>query len=220
MDIELFLDSIAKQNENGYQILLNNLKSFTDPKNYIAPALAFSNLSQYYMNLPLSDKELHDSKLIANINTWTHLEIARAYFLIKIADKFKQEYVDIIDQLFDTAGLSELIALYKILPLLPEPEKFLSRATEGLRSNMNSVFNAIALNNVYPMKYFDQATWNQMILKVFFIEGNINEVVGLKERANNALAGMLTDFANERKAAKRSVNTELWQLTQLCQDKK
>lgn len=219
MDIALFLDSIAKQNQNGYQTLVNNLKTFTDPKNYIASGLAFSNLSQHYINSPLSDHELGNSKLIANINTWTYLEVARAYFLIKIADKFKIEYVNIINQLFDIAELSELIALYKILPLLPKPEKFLSRATEGVRSNMNSVFNAIVLNNVYPIKYFDQATWNQMILKVFFIEGNVNQVIGLKERANNTLAGMLTDFANERKAAKRSVNLQLLQLAQLCQNK-
>lgn len=218
MDISLFLDSVAKQNQNGYQTLLKNIKAFTDSKNYIAPSLGFSNLSQYYANLPLSDNELHDSKLI--ISTWTYLEVARAYFLIKIADKFKQEYVDIIDQLFDTAGLSELIALYKILPLLPEPEKFLSRATEGVRTNMTSVFYAIALNNVYPMKYFDQATWNQMILKVFFIEGSINQVIGLKERTNNTLAGMLIDFANERKVAKRQVTPELWQVVELCQDDK
>jgi len=58
-----------------------------------------------------------------------------------------------------------------------------------------------------------------MILKIFFIEEDINQVIGLKERANKTLADMLTDFANERKAAQRSVNPEIWKVIELCKNK-
>jgi len=219
MDIKLFLDSIVRNNHNGYQELSRNLEVLRDPKNYVAFSIAFNNLSKYYTNSPLTDHQFQDTAYINDINTWTYLDIARTYFLIKIADKFKQEHIDIINQLFDTAGLSELICLYKSLHLLPEPKKLLFRATEGMRSNMTSVFNAIALNNPYPMRFFDQAVWNQMILKIFFIEEDINQVIGLKERANKTLADMLTDFANERKAAQRSVNPEIWKVIELCKNK-
>lgn len=217
MDTKLFLDSIVSYNHNGYQELSRNLEVLKDPKNYVAFSIVFNNLSKYHKNLPLTDRRLE--AYITDINSWTYLDIARTYFLINIADKFKQEHIDIINQLFDTAGLSELISLYKSLHLLPEPKKLLFRATEGMRSNMTSVFNAIALNNPYPMSFFDQAVWNQMILKVFFIEEDINQVIGLKERANNTLADMLTDFANERKAAQKSVNPEIWKVIELCKHK-
>jgi len=219
MNNKLFLDSIVRNNHDGYQELSRNFDLLTDSRNYAACSIAFNNLSKYFANSPLTDHQLQDTEHITNLNTWTHLDIARAYFLIKITDKFRQEHVDIINQLFDTAGLAELISLYKSLHLLPQPQKFLFRATEGIRSNMSSVFKAIALNNLYPMHFFDQAVWNQMILKVFFIEEDINRVLGLRERANNTLADMLNDFANERQAAKRSVNPEMWKVIELCKHK-
>ncbi|AVP88081.1 EboA [Candidatus Phycorickettsia trachydisci] len=219
MDTKLFLDSIVRHNLEGYQELSRNLEVLTNPKTYIAFSIAFNNLSKYYTSSPLTDHQLLETEHITGRNTWTNLDLARAYFLLNIADKFKQEHIDIINQLFDTAGLSELISLYKSLHLLPEPTKFLFRATEGVRSNMSSIFKAIALNNTYPMNFFDQDVWNQMILKVFFIEEDINQVIGLRERANDTLADMLSDFVIEKQAAKRRVNPEIWKVVELCKYK-
>ncbi len=64
-------------------------------------------------------------------------------------------YVATLDKIFGAADLGEAIALYQSLPLLPHPEKFKLRTAEGIRSNMTSVFNAVALNNPYPAQYLN-----------------------------------------------------------------
>ena len=58
----------------------------------------------------------------------------------------------------------------------------------------------------------DEAAWNQLVLKAFFTEKNINLIIGLDKRANLELALTLIDYAKERWAAKRKVNPQLWRL--------
>jgi hypothetical protein len=65
-------------------------------------------------------------------------------------------------------------------------------------------------NNPYPSENLDDAAWNQMVLKAFFTEKPIEQIIGLDERANEKLALTLSDYAHERWAAHRSVNPQLW----------
>ena len=65
-----------------------------------------------------------------------------------------------------TPILGELVAIYQALPLLPFPEQYRARAAEGIRSNMNAVFEAMALRNPYPSDYLDEGAWNQLVLSV------------------------------------------------------
>jgi hypothetical protein len=115
-----------------------------------------------------------------------------------------------LDQLCNSADVSELIAFYRGLPLYPDPPRYLARATEGLRTNIKGVFEAIALRNPYPSEQFPQAAWNQMVLKALFVGSALWPVVGLDRRANPDLARMLCDYAHERWSAGRPVSPELW----------
>jgi hypothetical protein len=74
------------------------------------------------------------------------------------------------------------------------------------------VFEAIALRNPYPAQHFDEAAWNQMILKALFIESSLSPIYGLDQRRNPTLARMAIDYVHERWAARRKVNPELWRL--------
>ena len=65
-------------------------------------------------------------------------------------------------------------------------------------------------NNPYPAENLNEAAWNQMVLKAFFTEKPIDQIIGLDERANERLARTLSDYAHERWAAHRSVNPLLW----------
>lgn len=109
-----------------------------------------------------------------------------------------------------TADVGEMIALYRGLPLYPEPDRLDFETGEGLRSNIRAVFEAIAHHNPYPRDHFDEHRWNHMILKALFVDSTLHPIVGLDDRANPELARILRDYAHERWAAGRTVTPELW----------
>src|SRR5690606_33859194 len=86
------------------------------------------------------------------------------------------------------------------------------RCTEGIRSNMAPVRQAILLQNHYPSRFLDEGAWNQLVLKAFFTDEDIPQIVGLKARNNAALESALVDYAYELHAAKRGINPFLWVL--------
>ena len=98
--------------------------------------------------------------------TWTLDRVVRVLLLTNVQNKSEEDYCQTIETLFETAEINEAVALYTALPYLQYPEKWLYRATEAVRSNMGPVFDAIAFNNPYPAKYFSEAAWNQLVLKI------------------------------------------------------
>jgi len=121
-----------------------------------------------------------------------------------------ERFVARLDMVCKTAEVGELIAYYQGLPLYPNPNRLIARATEGVRTNIAAVFSAIAHHNPYPAEYFTDAQWNQMVLKALFIGVPLHPIEGLDARANPDFARMLLDYARERRAAHRTVSPELW----------
>lgn len=178
---------------------------------------AFSSVVRYLekQKLELSIEESQAAnKLITGWNPidWTLDQVGRTLLILSFPHKDKDKYVATLNKIFAAADVREAIALYQSLPLLPYPEKFQLRAAEGVRTNMTSVFNAVALNNPYPAQYLNDLAWNQMILKALFIGTPLHPIYGLKSRNNQQLSQMLIDYARERLAANRTVNPELWEL--------
>lgn len=112
--------------------------------------------------------------------------------------------------LLAAADLGETITFLRGLPLYPDPELHLSVARMGLRSGMRPIFEAVAHRNPYPAETFDEAAWNQLVLKALFIETTLAPIHSLDRRANPTLMRMLCDYAHERWAAGRPVSPELW----------
>lgn len=137
-------------------------------------------------------------------------QLIRIYIILHLAEK--EDGHSRIETLFDTAEMNELVALYRALPLVKNPEIWLHRATDAVRSNMGPVFDAIAFGNPYASSYFTELAWNQLVLKCIFNDKPIHLIEGLDERANQALANTLADFAHERWAAGRRVPSQVWRL--------
>ena len=140
---------------------------------------------------------------------WSLDEAARILVLCALGPR-NTDFATLYADLCRTADVQEAIALYKGLPLYPEPEALVAQAAEGVRTNMRAVFEAVAHDNPYPRDHFDENRWNQMVLKALFIGSTLDPIVGLDDRANPALAAMLCDYAHERWAAGRPVTPELW----------
>ncbi len=176
---------------------------------------AFSAVPRYVGKdvLDLSESDLADAARLRpgwTPKSWSVDQAARSVLLLSYPTDDPERYVETVDQIFSTADVRESVALYQVLPLYPFPEAFRARAAEGLRTNMTSVFDAIAHDNPYPKEYLDEAAWNQMVLKALFVGSPLFRIQGLDERANPELARMLVDYAHERWAANRPVSPELW----------
>lgn len=143
-----------------------------------------------------------------NPSGWSVDGAARVAALL--AFKGQRPFADIFKDLRRTSDVAEMIALYRGLPLYPDPESLDFECGEGLRSNLKPVFEAIAHDNPFPRDHFDLHRWNHMILKALFVGSTLNPIVGLDARANPELARILLDYADERRAAERSITPELW----------
>jgi hypothetical protein len=113
-------------------------------------------------------------------------------------------------RLRQTADPAEQVALFRGLPLYPQPASLIEEVGEGLRTNMRPVFEAVAHRNPYPREFFDQHRWNHMVLKALFVESALAPIQGLAARTNPELSLILRDYARERRAAGRPVSPELW----------
>jgi hypothetical protein len=178
--------------------------------------LSFSQASRFFKkeNLGISDQEKgQGEKLVQGFDPshWDLLQTARAYLLLNFPQE-KERWFAAVNQLFETGDMYEQQALYAALPLMPFPQDLVSRAIDGCRTNMTVVFDAIALNNPFPTKYFPEANWNQLVLKSIFMQRPLYQIQKLDERRNPALADIASDFAHERWAAGREVMPELWRL--------
>lgn len=147
-----------------------------------------------------------------SVDGWTVDRLGRAYLLMDLDSSDKDKYFKSIENLFLAAEIGELVALYSALPLLAYPEMWIKRCSEGIRSNIANVLEAIMYGNPYPAKYLDESAWNQLVLKAFFTDKDINKIEGIDSRANKNLAYIISDYAHERWAAGRELNPLMWRL--------
>ena len=171
--------------------------------------LTFSSISR-----KIEDKTIHLSSESIDSNYSFSIQsdaksVVRA-LLLNTLDNQSGDYTSIINELFETADLNEQISLCSLIQFLPFSHVLHFRATEALRTNAKSVFEAIAHHNLFPLKNFDDEIWNHMILKSLFLESPLNPVTGLLERRNQKLSSMCLDYFHERMAASRIVTPEIW----------
>ncbi len=145
-----------------------------------------------------------------NPERWNLLETLRAALLFSRGDLAHAEFAAAYEQCFKYADEGEACALYRVLPLLPGGERFAWRAGEGCRSNMRTLFEAVACDSPYPVKHFDDTAWHQLVLKSIFIEAPLFRVWGVDTRISPALAHSALDLAEERRSAGRPVQPQLW----------
>jgi len=187
--------------------------------------IAAGDLKQLYLRfglaarkVPKSDLNLSGEELAAAESvrpgwapdSWSLIDAVRTLFVLSIPATDETQYVATLDRLFAAGEVHELVALYQALPLYPFPKAHVNRTGEGIRTNMRSVFCSVAHHNVYPSEQLPEGLWNQMVLKCLFVEASLFPVVGLEARNNVTLSQMLSDYAHERWAAKRTVHPELW----------
>ncbi|MEE9355305.1 MAG: EboA domain-containing protein [Methylococcaceae bacterium] len=143
------------------------------------------------------------------VDSWTLQDWCRLALIQMIP---VEQQAEILEPLFESADKGELIVLYRSLPFMQNQHQFIHRGSEGIRTNMIDVFDAITAHNPFPAKHFGENAWNQLVIKSIFLERPLFTIWGLDNRHNSTLAMMAQDFAHERWAANRLVTPELWRL--------
>ena len=176
---------------------------------HIVLGLAPRRLGKADLDLAAEDSAAADAAYPGwNPSGWSVDGAARVCALLSF--RGQRPFAEIFKDLRRTSDVAEMIALYRGLPLYPEPETLHFECGEGLRSNLKPVFEAIAHHNPFPRDHFDDHRWNHMVLKALFVGSLLAPITGLDARANPELARILRDYAHERWAADRSVSPELW----------
>lgn len=148
------------------------------------------------------------------IDGWGLDELGRVALLLLAAERSSQAgFRELVDDCYRHGDTRERQAVLRALPLLPQAEGFLSVGVDACRTSIQPLFEAIACENPYPAAYFPELNFNQMVLKALFTGVALTRVVGLDRRVTPDLVRMANDYASERRAAGRSVPSDIWMVT-------
>ena len=178
--------------------------------------LTYTLIHQKFGDLSVAFQDKADQNVVLKKYGMTPEEAFRLLLLYEVLKRAPDYYADAVRKLIEVADKNELITFLKFLDLLPEAERFCDAAVQALRTNIEPVFDAIALRNTYPQKYFNQQQWNQMYLKAAFMQRPLLEIEGVEERANNELSRIISDYAHERWAASRNIDPRIWRPVAIC----
>ena len=142
-------------------------------------------------------------------SSWTKQEMVRVILMI-VLDTSKNKQV--LESFFETAEMKELMAFFKGLYLLENAEEFTNIVEEGIRTNMENVFDSFASGNPFAKRYLKEWAWNQLVLKALFLERPLYAIQDIDAGKNKKLAEMLQDYVKERWSAHRSVSPEIWRM--------
>lgn len=184
--------------------------------NLQARQLGFVMAPRFISDRPAGNEILRidDSDYTVDLRRWTLDQIARSVLLLSMDEGDPERFHNTIETLFQTAENREAAAIYKTIPLFSHPENWIYRATEAIRTNIGTIFDAMAFHNPFPAMHFDDIGWNQLVLKTIFGDKSIWNITGLKERRNKELARAISDFAHERWSAHRTLPADVWYLVE------
>lgn len=187
----------------------------------IGDIIASGTSRKLYLNYSLCSSKIDDNILTdfnsvsgelgnyLSLKSATSRELVRIWLLQSVLNS-DSSFVEPVKKLIEIADIGELETFLKYLVLLPNPENYQFAAVEALRTNIDTIFDAISQYNPYPTKYFTDQQWNQMFLKAAFMQQDLGAIANIEERANADLARIISDYAHERWAASRAIDPLFW----------
>ena len=141
---------------------------------------------------------------------WSIEDAGRLWLVMKaVANAAGHEDKLLLDY-FRFCDDSEKVSLMRGIALLDGSDTYKTLALDSGRTNSQALFEALALHNPYPVSVYTEAEFNQLVLKGLFMDVGIQQIVGLRERANATLSRMCEDYCEERSAAGREFPPDIW----------
>ena len=184
------------------------------PLSTIALRAAFAGAGRRLRGIRLS-LSAEEQRLVRDLgivapDDWGLDGLARAALLLRALEIVPSErHVALVREVYLKGDEREQAAVLRSLWLLPDPGRFLEIGTDGCRTNVRDVFEAIACENPYPAAHFPEPAFNQLVLKAYFIGVPVLRILGLDRRKTPELRRMAADYASERRAAGRPVPADI-----------
>ncbi len=137
---------------------------------------------------------------------WTATDYARLWLMLGALRRVEAERQSAwLLELYEAGESGEQVSILRVLPLLPQPERFLEAGVQACRTNARDVFEAIVCDSPFLVDQFPPLNFNQAIMKAIFMEVPLARVEGLARRITPELSRMAAGYASERRAAGRPV---------------
>jgi len=175
-------------------------------------AFAAASLYAGRAQLKLSADELQRMRALdadLSLADWTTDVAARAALLLKLAEAAPLQFADMALACYEHGDARAQQGWLRALPMLPQPQRFLSTALDACRTTNAQQFEAIACDNPYPARYFPERNFNQLVMQALDSSVALSRIVGVSRRSNPDLVRMVGDYAAERKMAGRSAPPDL-----------
>jgi hypothetical protein len=142
---------------------------------------------------------------------WQLEDGARLLFLLERhhASASEAAFLEAASSCYEQGDAREQQSWLRAAPFLPGAERFLPLVVDACRTNILPLFESVACENAYPSRHFPERNFNQLVLKALFNGVALARIVGLAARANPELARMASDYADERRAAGRSIPRDI-----------
>jgi hypothetical protein len=214
--LNFFNNILAERlNKKSYDFLLQTQEEIKNQVAEVRFTAFISLVSRFVARQPLALSISESAKARAimpgwNIENWSLLEAARVSFILARTDLLSATFVEAYNKWFSYADEGELCAYYRAIPLIPEPQRLVWRAAEGCRTNMKTIFMAVACDSPFPHTHFDDVAWNQLVVKALFTEVPLARIHGIDKRLSTELTLMVLDYMDERKSAGRDIPVDAW----------
>jgi hypothetical protein len=144
---------------------------------------------------------------------WTMEDAVRAALLLERAAAAPATFVQDAIACYEAGDAREQQSWVRAVWVLPQAEAFLPLVIDACRTSILPLFESIACENPYPARYFPELNFNQLVLKSLFNGVPLSRIIGLDGRRNAELSRMAADYAQERRAASRSVPADIQLVT-------
>ena len=144
-----------------------------------------------------------------------HLTLEDAGRLLLVLTRYaapgasRRDNIAAVIDCYEQGDTGEQRSWLRTVALLPEPAQFLAVVVDACRTSILPLFEAVACENPYPAQHFPDRNFNQMVLKALFNGVALNRIIDLPSRLNPELSRMASDYADERRAAGRSIPADI-----------
>ena len=122
----------------------------------------------------------------------------------------------LVQEVYEHGDSAEKLAVLRALPELDRPtdrraavgDRLLPVVRDALRTNDTRL--VAAAMGPYTRTQLEATAWRQGVVKALFTGIPLAMVDGLDERSDDTLVRMVSDFADERRAAGREVPADAW----------